>query len=330
METSQYIPLINPNHITVPNELLLEKIVASNVKLNVFISGLSGCGKTTMVEQICARNSRELVRVNITHDTDEFDLIGSYKLINGETVWNDGPVVVAMKKGAILLLDECDLGSPRIMAIQAVLEGKEIFIKKINTHVYPAEGFRVVATANTKGKGSMDGRFVGTQVLNEAFLDRFAILIEQEYPSTSDELKILQTYIKNTEGDLDDDMFDFTVTLQLWAENIRQAYKDNRVDEVVSTRRLVDILKTYQVLKEQDRSIALGISRFDDVIKESFMHFWTTAFTQISKQRKQILDSLKEKQKNMLSCFLYEDVLSSNIPANTEIFVNQKFVVDYI
>ena len=270
-----------------------------------------------------------MVRFNLTHDSVEYVLIGSYKLINGETVWNDGPVVFAMKKGAVLLLDECDLGSPKIMAIQAVLEGKEIFIKKINGHVHPSDGFRVVATANTKGKGSLDGRFVGTQVLNEAFLDRFSVLIDQEYPQPVDELKILHTFIQNLDGEINDDLFHFTATLQLWAQNIRQAYKDERVDEVISTRRLIDILKTYRILGNQTEALKLSVARFDNTVRDSFLHFWDSAFKEIDENRKKHIRELNEKKKNTLSCYIYPYMLES-IATNTEVFINQKFVVDYI
>jgi MoxR-like ATPase len=237
----------------------------------VFITGLSGNGKTTMVEQVCAKLKRDFFRVNITRQTEEDDLLGGFRLVDGNTVWQDGPVVAAMKRGGILLLDEIDLGGPNIMCLQPILEGKGVFLKKINTFVAPAPGFNVVATANTKGKGSEDGRFVGTTVMNEAFLDRFEATIEQDYPSRSVEKKII---LKNMDvyGRRDDDFAD---NLVKWAEIIRKTYEEGGVDEIISTRRLKGICMSFAIFGDRMKSIGLSISRFDDDTKDSFLNLYS-------------------------------------------------------
>ena len=248
-----------------------ETVVKSGTFYPVFITGLSGNGKTTMVEQVCAKLKREFFRVNITRQTEEDDLLGGFRLIGGETVWQDGPVVAAMKRGAILLVDEIDLGGPNIMCLQPVLEGKGVFLKKINQWVAPAAGFNVIATANTKGKGSDDGRFVGTNVLNEAFLDRFEATLEQDYPSRSVEKKII---LKNMDayGRRDDDFAD---NLVKWAEIIRKTFAEGGVDEIISTRRLKGICQSFSIFGDKMKSISLAISRFDDDTKESFLNLYT-------------------------------------------------------
>lgn len=248
-----------------------ETIISQRVFYPVFITGLSGNGKTTMVEQVCAKLKRDFFRVNITRQTEEDDLLGGFRLVDGNTVWQDGPVVAAMKRGGILLLDEIDLGGPNIMCLQPILEGKGVFLKKINTFVSPAPGFNVIATANTKGKGSEDGRFVGTSVMNEAFLDRWEATLEQDYPSRSVEKKII---LKNMDvyGRRDDDFAD---NLVKWAEIIRKTYEEGGVDEIISTRRLKGICMSYSIFGDRMKSIGLSISRFDDDTKESFLNLYT-------------------------------------------------------
>ncbi len=248
-----------------------ETIISQGVFYPVFITGLSGNGKTTMVEQVCAKLKREYFRVNITRQTEEDDLLGGFRLINGETVWQDGPVIAAMKRGAVLLVDEIDLGGPNIMCLQSVLEGKGVFLKKINQFVAPAPGFNVIATANTKGKGSDDGRFAGTNILNEAFLDRFEATLEQDYPSRSVEKKII---LKNmdTFGRRDEDFAD---NLVKWAEIIRKTFAEGGVDEIISTRRLKGICQSFAIFGDKMKSIDMAISRFDDDTKESFLNLYT-------------------------------------------------------
>ena len=244
----------------------VEKIVRSRMNYNVYITGLSGNGKTLMVEQVCAKLKRECYRVNITRQTDEDDLLGGFRLINGETVWCDGPVVSAMKNGGVLLLDEIDLGSANLMCLQPVLEGKGVFLKKIGQWVTPAEGFTVFATANTKGKGSDDGRFVGTGIMNEAMLDRFPVTLEQPYPTRSTERKILAKA-----GCTDADYADH---LTKWSEIISKSFYEGAVDEIVSTRRLVDIVNAWNIFGDKTKAIAMCLARFDDDTKEAFLSLY--------------------------------------------------------
>jgi len=242
------------------------KIVKSRRFYPIFITGLSGNGKTLMVEQVCAKLKRECYRVNITAQTDEDDLLGGFRLINGNTVWQDGPVVSAMKNGGILLLDEVDLGSANIMCLQPVLEGKGVFLKKIGQWVTPAAGFTVFATANTKGKGSDDGRFVGTGVMNEAFLDRFPITMEQPYATRATERKIL------TKAGCDD--ADFADNLTKWAEIIRKTFYEGGIDEVVSTRRLVNIIEAFNIFGDKRQALSLCMARFDDLTQKSLVDLY--------------------------------------------------------
>ena len=243
-----------------------EAVVRSRQFYPIFVTGLSGNGKTLMVEQICAKLKRECYRVNITKQTDEDDLLGGFRLINGNTVWQDGPVVSAMKAGGVLLLDEVDLASHNIMCLQPVLEGKGVFLKKIGQWVTPAEGFTVFATANTKGKGSDDGRFIGTGILNEAFLDRFPITMEQPYATPATEKKIL---IKaGCESD-------FAHHLTKWAEIIRKSFYEGAVDEIISTRRLVDIVNAFGIFSDKNKAIAFCLARFDDDTKEAFLNLYS-------------------------------------------------------
>ena len=243
-----------------------EAVVRSRQFYPIFVTGLSGNGKTLMVEQICAKLKRECYRVNITKQTDEDDLLGGFRLINGNTVWQDGPVVSAMKNGGVLLLDEVDLASHNIMCLQPVLEGKGVFLKKIGQWITPAEGFTVFATANTKGKGSDDGRFIGTSVLNEAFLDRFPITMEQPYATPATEKKILVK--AGCESD-------FAQHLTKWAEIIRKSFYEGAVDEIISTRRLVDIVNAFGIFSDKTKAIAFCLARFDDDTKEAFLNLYS-------------------------------------------------------
>ena len=244
----------------------VEKIVRARVNYNVFVTGLSGNGKTLMVEQVCAKLKRECYRVNITRQTDEDDLLGGFRLINGNTVWVDGPVVSAMRNGGVLLLDEIDLGSANMMCLQPVLEGKGVFLKKIGEWVRPAAGFTIFATANTKGKGSDDGRFVGTGIMNEAMLDRFPVTLEQPYPTRATERKIL------AKAGCDD--ADFADHLTKWAEIIRKSFYEGAVDEIISTRRLVDIVNAYDIFGDKEKAIGMCLARFDDDTRDGFLSLY--------------------------------------------------------
>ncbi len=246
----------------------VKKIIQSKLFYPIYITGLSGNGKTMMVEQIHAVLDREIIRVNVTIETDEDDLIGGFRLINGQTVWQNGPVVIAMERGATLLLDEVDLGSNKLMCLQPVLEGKGIFLKKINKFISPAPGFTVIATANTKGKGSDDGRFIGTNVMNEAFLERFSITMEQDYPEEKTERLILNNVLDAAEYSDEN----FTQMLVMWAHALRDAYKQGGITELISTRRLVHICQAYSIFKgDRMKAIQLCVARFDDETKQSML-----------------------------------------------------------
>jgi hypothetical protein len=248
----------------------IKKIIQSRLFYPTFITGLSGNGKTFSVEQVCAQLNRELIRVNITIETDEDDLIGGFRLVNGETAWHNGPVIEALERGAVLLLDEIDLASNKILCLQSILEGKGVFLKKIGRFVKPASGFNVVATANTKGKGSDDGRFIGTNVLNEAFLERFPVTFEQEYPSVANEVKILEKVAKT----LGVEERDFCKRLADWADIIRKTFYDGGIEEIVSTRRLVHIIRAYSIFGDKAKSIQVCVNRFDDETKQSFLELY--------------------------------------------------------
>ena len=252
----------------------IKKIVSSKAFYPIFVTGLSGNGKTMNVSQACAASNRECIRVNITIETDEDDLLGGYRLQDGQTVWQDGPVIEAMKRGALLLLDEIDLASNKIMCLQPILEGNGVFLKKINQFVKPAKGFNVIATANTKGQGSDDGKFIGTNILNEAFLERFPITIEQAYPTNKIEEKILLNVMsdKGLTKDIDSE---FAKSLVTWADIIRKTYYEGGVDELISTRRLVHIVEAFSIFKNKMKAIEMCTNRFDLDTKTSFLDLYT-------------------------------------------------------
>ncbi len=297
--TGDIVPKKDSVFVSFGNYPDLKSIVKSRMFYPVFITGLSGNGKTMGVTQACAENRREMIRVNITIETDEDDLLGGYRLREGQTVWQNGPVIEAMERGAILLLDEIDLASNKIMCLQPILEGSGIFVKKINKFVKPADGFNVIATANTKGQGSEDGKFIGTNVLNEAFLERFPITFEQKYPSVKIEEKIL---IKTLERSGKKDK-DFCKKLVTWADVIRKTFFDGGVDEIISTRRLVHIVQAFTIFKDKIKAIEVCTNRFDEDTKNSFVELYSkvdggaTAETIAEDQRKQeVADQVKEDE----------------------------------
>ena len=249
----------------------VKQIIESKTFYPIFIAGLSGNGKTMMVEQACAETKRKYVRVNITEETDEDDLIGGFRLVNGETVWCDGPIPQAMKQGAVCLIDEIDRGSNKLMCLQAVLEGKPLYIKKTGAVVHPAVGFNAIATANTKGRGSEDGRFTGARILDEAFLERFIATFDQPYPSAAVEKKIILNAMESY-GNLDGEFADNLVT---WSEIIRKTYEDGGIDDLISTRRLVHIARTYGIFGDRTKAIEMCISRFDEDTRVSFVDLYT-------------------------------------------------------
>ena len=253
----------------------VESVIKSKKFYPVFVTGLSGNGKTFMVEQACAKLKRDMYRVNITIETDEDDLLGGFRLVNGETVWFDGPVVEAMKSGGVLLLDEVDLASTKIMCLQPVLEGKGIFLKKINEWVKPVDGFNVIATANTKGKGDDTGNFIGAGVLNEAFLERFPICLEADYPTESTEIKILDKVFESA-GHTGEDIKDFARKLVRWAQVIRTTYKEGAIDDLISTRRLVHIANAWGIFgQDKMKAVELCIARFDEDTKSAMVDLYT-------------------------------------------------------
>ena len=270
-QQDSYVPEKFEGYVPYGNFNTVKDVIKSGIFYPMFITGLSGNGKTLMVKEVCAKQKREYVRANITVETDEDDLIGGFRLLNGETVWHDGPVVTAMKRGAVLLLDEIDLASNKIMALQPVLEGSSIYLKKIGKWVHPTPGFNVIATANTKGQGSDDGRFIGTNVLNEAFLERFPVTIEQSYPTNSMEKKILNNEM--SKHGLEDETF--SDNLVKWSDVIRKTFMEGGCDEIISTRRLVHIVGAFSIFKDKMTAIELTVNRFDAETKESFLDLYT-------------------------------------------------------
>ena len=264
------IPAKDDTFVKFGNYSDIRKIIESRIFYPTFITGLSGNGKTFSVEQACAQLGRELIRVNLTIETDEDDLVGGFRLIDGNTAWHNGPVIEALERGAILLLDEIDLASNKILCLQSILEGKGVFLKKIGKYIQPKEGFNVIATANTKGKGSDDGRFIGTNVLNEAFLERFPVTFEQSYPSPSIEQKILE----GVALDLGVEDREFCKRLCDWGDIIRKTFYDGGIEEIISTRRLVHIIRAYSIFNDKAKAIQVCVNRFDDETKQAFLELY--------------------------------------------------------
>ena len=271
MQEGAIIPKVNPLYVPFGFFDSMKRIVASKKFYPVFVSGLSGNGKTFMVEQACAQLKVECLRVNISPETDEDDLIGGFRLIDGETKWFDGPVVQAMKSGAVLILDEIDRGSNKLMCLQGVLEGKGLFVKKTGEFVEPVTGFNVIATANTKGKGDESGRYMAATILDDAFLERFPITVEQEYPDTKIETKILTKLF--TSLGIDDKAF--AENLVKWADIIRKTFEEGAIDELISTRRLSHIAEAYTIFNDKMDAIKYCINRFDAETKTSFLDLYT-------------------------------------------------------
>ena len=272
--TGNIVPVKDPVFVPWGHYKDIKQIVSSKQFYPIFITGLSGNGKTMNVQQACAQTKRECIRVNITIETDEDDLLGGYRLQDGQTVWQNGPVIEAMERGALLLLDEIDLASNKVMCLQPILEGNGVFLKKINKFVAPADGFNVIATANTKGQGSEDGKFIGTNILNEAFLERFPITVEQTYPTNKIENKILANVLskRNLTTQKDEK---FANNLVTWADVIRKTFYEGGVDEIISTRRLVHIIEAFAIFKDKMKAIELCTNRFDTDTKTSFADLYT-------------------------------------------------------
>jgi len=295
------VPEKDPLYVPFGNFNDVYSIIKSGRYYPAFITGLSGNGKTFMVEQACAKAKREFFRVNITVETDEDDLLGHYALIDGNTVWQDGPVVKAMEQGAILLLDEIDLASSKIMCLQPVLEGKGVYLKKVNRFVSPSVGFNVLATANTKGKGSEDGRFIGTNILNEAFLERFPITVEQEYPSMSVERKILDKVFASLDIT---EYGDFAEKLVTWADIIRKTFYEGGIDEIIATRRLVHIVNAYAIFGDRKKAIEMCIARFDDDTKTSFLDLYSKCDSEVVVTDEESTETVEEAPKDESSEYM--------------------------
>jgi MoxR-like ATPase len=296
-EADSFIPSTDSNYVAWGYHSEIKDIVKKGIFAPVFITGLSGNGKTTMVEQVCASLKRECIRVNFTAQTDEDELIGGFRLINGETKFVPGPVLVAMERGAILLLDEIDLGGHLIMCLQSVLEGKGKYIPKIGKYVRPAKGFNVFATANTKGKGDNEGRFVGTNMMNEAFLERFDFTYEQDYASNAVEKKILAKYAESL-GVNEDAFIDNLVS---WADIIRKSFKQQVVSEIITTRRLLHIIKAFSIFGDKMKSIERCVARFDEDTKESFLQFYTKVDAE-AQPKAQVQDAPTAKSNDPNAC----------------------------
>ena len=301
--TDNVVPGKDKDFVNFGNFSDVKNIISSKKFYPVFITGLSGNGKTLAVTQACAVAKREMIRVNVTIETDEDDLLGGYRLRDGQTVWQNGPVIEAMERGAVLLLDEIDLASNKIMCLQPILEGSGIYVKKTNKWVRPKYGFNVIATANTKGQGSEDGKFIGTNVLNEAFLERFPVTFEQEYPTARVEEKIVSTKLKST-GKADQK---FAHNLVTWADVIRRTYFDGGVDEIISTRRLVHIAEAYSIFKNKMKAITVCTNRFDEDVKNSFVDLYSKVDSGAS-----VEDILKQKKEDELKAQIQEDEKDSN------------------
>jgi len=280
MNDEVYVPSKDEYFIRWGNFKDVEMIVKSRSFYPTFITGLSGNGKTVMVEQACARANREYIRVQITPETDEDDLIGGFRLIDGETVFQKGPVVKAMEQGAVLLIDEIDRGSNKIMCLQGVLEGKPVMIKKTGEMVSPAAGFNVIATANTKGQGSEDGRYVAAAIIDEAFLERFIITMEQPYPGVGTERRIVKKHMEKY--DCTDD--NFAEMLVTWSDTIRKTYEDGGVDEQISTRRLCHIVQTFSIFNDRRKAIELCVNRFNEDTKEAFLDLYEKVDASVGEQ----------------------------------------------
>jgi len=265
------VPAKMSNFVPFGNFKDIKQIIGSGIFFPVFITGLSGNGKTLMVEQVCAQLKREMFRVNITVETDEDDLIGGHTLVDGNLQYREGPVLKAMRKGAVLLLDEVDLGGNKLMCLQSILEGKGYLVKKTGEYIFPAPGFTIIATANTKGQGNEDGKFIGTQIMNEAMLERFAVTVEQTYPNVAVEKTILQKEMALS-GEVDGE---FVQKLTDWADVIRRTYMDGAIEEVISTRRLVHIVRAFRMFNDKMKSIAMCLNRFDNETRDSFLDLYT-------------------------------------------------------
>jgi MoxR-like ATPase len=305
-----YIPQRDPNFVPWGEYETIKKIVESRQFFPLYISGMSGNGKTLSVEQACAKAKREYVRVQISPETDEDSLIGGFRLVNGETVFQKGPVLKAMETGAVLLIDEIDRGSNKIMCLQGVLEGKPVLVKKTGETVSPAPGFTVISTANTKGRGSDDGRYVAAQVIDDAFIERFVASIDQPYPEHNIELKIVKKHMESF-GHVDEEFANKLVT---WSTVIRKTFEDGGVDEVISTRRLCHIAKSFSIFQDRMKAIEVCINRFEKETRDAFLDLYTKIDAEASKPQSDI--ELETARQEAAARENFTAAVNSNIYSN--------------
>ena len=295
-----FVPDYDETFVPWGNFTEIVKVLKSGMFYPTFVSGLSGNGKTFQIEQACAKLNREYVRVQISPETDEDDLIGGFRLIKGETVFQKGPVIKAMEAGAVLMIDEIDRGTNKIMCLQGVLEGKPVLIKKTGEVITPKDGFNIIATANTKGKGSEDGRYSGASVIDDAFLERFTITLEQTFPTMQTEEKIVMKHMQKFEA-IDEE---FATLLVGWADAIRKTFYDEGIDEVISTRRLCHIVQTFSIFGKRDKAIALCVNRFDDDTKTAFIDLYEKVDATINAPSE---EPLTEDETNLRSAMISDE-----------------------
>lgn len=324
-ESKGYVPKKDPCFVPFGDFSVIDAVIASKRFMPLVITGDSGNGKTKMVEQACAKNKRSFYRMNITVETDEMDILGHYNLINGETIWEDSPLVEAAKNGGVVLLDEIFAGNPaRLLALQGILEGKPFLIKKTGERIEPVEGFTIIATDNTKGNGSESGRYIGTNIQNTAFLERFVMCIEHDYPPKGKEIKMLTKYVDAHNIEIEDETF--LEKLAQWAEVTRKSYKDDAIDEMITTRRLFHILDIYSVLKNKNKAILYAISRFDEEVKDSFLSLYKKIDETLIDENHQPIDKDDLVYLDKLTETVFAEVYESN-NENTFSSVEEAFKV---
>lgn len=319
-ESAGYVPEKDPCFVPFGEFDVINKVIASEKFMPTLITGESGNGKTKMVQEACAINNRRFYRMNVTVETDELDILGTYVLINGNTIWQDSPLVEAAKTGGVVLLDEIFAGNPaRMLALQGILEGNPFLIKKTGERIVPKKGFNIIATDNTKGNGSESGRYLGTNIQNSAFLERFVVCVEHDYPSKNKEIQMLNKYVKHHNIDLGEDKF--TDKLAQWADVTRKSYKDEAIDELITTRRLFHVLDIFSLLGDKEQAINLAISRFDDEVKQSFLSLYKKIDETVKDPDHQPVDIKNRVTLEEVVTDYYESKYSTQIPEELKTFI---------
>ena len=271
-DISGSIPTLKKHYVQWGNYKDVERLLASNKFFALYLTGDSGTGKDIMIEQACAKLGRAMIRVQITRETKEDQLVGSKSLVNGNIVYEDGPIVWAAENGACINLSEISAGDANeLLCLQHVLEGDAFFVKSANKWVTPKAGFCVIATDNTKGMGSDSGKFVGTNILNSAFLERFKMTMEQQYPPVKIEREILAKEMLRHKSEVDTK---FIEELSDWVAVIRKTYMDEGIDEQITTRRACHIVDVHCNFFPVDKAIQLCTARFDDTTQAAFLTLW--------------------------------------------------------